>query len=90
MLISHAKWRSFTELHLPPGGTAGHMLKCSLASHESVDAMSEAALVHGGRADVNPVQDLGFMSTRDLTAPDGNLRGVGWIRKGRLELWPRE
>src|SRR5258707_10254307 len=31
----------------------------------SVDAMNEAAAAHGGQADVNPMEDHGFMYTRD-------------------------
>jgi len=66
MLLSHAKWRSFTELPLPPVGTAGHMLNLSLDSREAVDQLNQSAVANGGRADVNPVQDHGFMYSRDL------------------------
>jgi len=79
MLISHAKWRSFTELPLPPAGTVGHMLKLSLACREGVDAMNEVARTQGGRADVNPVQDLSFMYARNLADPDGHLWGAFWM-----------
>lgn len=79
MLLSHSKWRSFTELPLPPADTAGHMLNLSLPSREAVDAMNEVARSQGGRADVNPVQDLGFMYARDQADPDGHLWGVFWM-----------
>jgi uncharacterized protein len=79
MLLSHAKWRSFTEMPLPPVGTAGHMLNLSLDSKEAVDQMNQAAAANGGRADVNPVQDLGFMYSRDLADPDGHLWGAFWM-----------
>lgn len=79
MLLSHAKWRSFTEMPLPPVGTAGHMLNLSLDSKEAVDQMNQTAAANGGRADVNPLQDLGFMYSRDLADPDGHLWGVFWM-----------
>lgn len=31
------------------------------------------------QADVNPVQDLGFMYSRDLADPDGHLWGAFWM-----------
>ena len=41
--------------------------------------MNQAAAAHGGRADVNPVQDQGFMYGRDLADPDGHLWGAFWM-----------
>jgi len=79
MLLTHAKWRSFTDRPFPPAGTAGSMLNLSLDSREAVDAMNIAAAAHGGKADVNPVQDLGFMYARDLSDPDGHLWGAFWM-----------
>jgi predicted lactoylglutathione lyase len=79
MLLSHAKWRSFTEMPLPPVGTAGHMLNLSLDSKKAVDQMNQTAAANGGRADVNPLQDLGFMYSRDLADPDGHLWGAFWM-----------
>src|SRR4051812_12948201 len=65
MLLTHDKWRTFTDRPLPAPGTAGVMLSLSLESRDAVDAMNLAATTHGGKADVNPVQDLGFMYGRD-------------------------
>lgn len=79
MLLTHAKWRSFTERPFPPAGTASVMHNLSLGSRDEVDAMNTAALAHGGQADVNPVQDLGFMYARDLSDPDGHLWGAFWM-----------
>lgn len=79
MLLTHEKWRSFTERPLPAAGTAGVMLSLSLEGREAVDAMNEAAAAHGGMADVNPVQDLGFMYARDLSDPDDHLWGAFWM-----------
>ncbi|MFO1339110.1 MAG: lactoylglutathione lyase [Burkholderiaceae bacterium] len=79
MLLTHAKWRTFTDRPLPPPGTASAMLSLSLHSREAVDTMNQAAATHGGRADVNPVQDLGFMYGRDLADPNDHLWGAFWM-----------
>ena len=79
MLLTHAKWRTFTERPFPPAGTAKHMLNLSLDSRAAVDRMSQAAAEHGGRADVNPVQEHGFMYGRDLADPDDHLWGAFWM-----------
>ncbi len=79
MLLTHAKWRSFTERPLPPAGSTGVMLNLSVDSRDAVDAINDAAAAHGGQADVNPVQELGFMYARDLADPDGHLWGTFWM-----------
>ncbi len=79
MLLTHAKWRSFTDRPMPAPGSTGVTLALSLDSREAVDTMNVAAAAHGGQADVNPVQDLGFMYGRDLADPDDNLWGPFWM-----------
>jgi len=79
MLVTHAKWRTFTQRPLPAPGSAGLMLSLALDSRAAVDAMNEAAAAHGGTADVNPVDDLGFMYTRDLADPDGHVWAALWM-----------
>lgn len=79
MLITHAKWRTFTQRPLPAAGTAGHMLSLALDSRAAVDEMNRAAAAHAGQADVNPVDDLGFMYTRDLADPDGHVWAALWM-----------
>jgi len=79
MLLTHAKWRTFTQRPLPPAGAVGLMLSLSMGNRDAVDAMNRAAAAHGGQADVNPVEDLGFMYTRDLADPDGHMWGTFWM-----------
>jgi predicted lactoylglutathione lyase len=79
MLITHAKWRTFTQRPFPPAGSAGLMLSLALDSREAVDAMNRAAGSHGGHADVNPAEDMGFMYTRDLADPDGHMWAALWL-----------
>lgn len=79
MLLSHAKWRTFTQRPFPAAGSAGLMLSLSLDSRAEVDAMQAAAAAHGGRSDANPPEDHGFMFSRDLADPDGNLWATFWM-----------
>lgn len=80
MLVTHAQWRAFTSRPFPPAGTASHMLSLTLDSREAVDAVNTAAAANGGKADVNPAEDLGFMYTRDFADPDGHLWAALWMR----------
>ena len=85
MVITHAKWRTFTQRPFPPAGTAGLMLSLALDSRDAVDAMNRAAAAHGGQADVNPAEDLGFMYTRDLADPDGHMWAALWMQPAATE-----
>ena len=79
MLVTHAKWRTFTQRPFPPAGSAGHMLSLAMDSRDAVDAMNRAAAAHAGQADANPPEDHGFMYSRDLADPDGHLWGIFWM-----------
>lgn len=41
--------------------------------------MNEAAAANGGTADINPVQELGFMYNRNLADPDGHVWETMWM-----------
>ena len=79
MLLTHAKWRSFTSRPIPPATSCEVMLALSLDNRDAVDAMNTAAAAHGGQADVNPVQNLGFMYNRALADPDGHVWEAFWM-----------
>ncbi|RYZ00975.1 MAG: lactoylglutathione lyase [Comamonadaceae bacterium] len=79
MLVTLARWRTFTQRPLPPAGTSGLMLSLALDSRDAVDAMNLAAGAHGGQADANPPEDLGFMYSRDFADPDGHLWAAIWM-----------
>ncbi len=79
MLLTHGKWKSFTERPIPPTTSSEVSLAISLESREAVDAINEAAAKHGGTADINPVQDHGFMYGRDLIDLDGHVWGAFWM-----------
>jgi uncharacterized protein len=79
MLVTHAKWRTFTTRPIPPSTSSEVALNLSCDSREAVDAMNEAAAANGGTADINPVQDHGFMYGRDMIDPDGHVWGAMWM-----------
>ena len=79
MLHTHAKWRGFTQRPIPEKGASEVMLALRCRDRATVDAMSRAAAAHGGEADINPVEDHGFMVTRDLADPDGHAIGAMWM-----------
>lgn len=79
MLLTHAKWQGFTSRPIPPAGMSEVMLAISCDSREAVDQMNDAAARHGGTADVNPKQDLGFLFNRSLADPDGHVWEAMWM-----------
>lgn len=79
MLLTHAKWRSFTARPIPPAGASEVMLALNCENREAVDAMNAAAAASGGSADINPLQDLGFMYNRNLADPDGHVWEAFWM-----------
>ena len=79
MLLTHAKWGTFTSRPIAPATSSEVMLALSCDSRASVDAMNKAADAHGGRADINPSQDLGFLYNRNLGDPDGHVWEAMWM-----------
>jgi uncharacterized protein len=79
MLLTHAKWRTFTSRPLPAAGSSEVMLAITCSSKEAVDLMNDAAAKRGGTADINPKQDLGFMYNRNLADPDGHVWEAMWM-----------
>ena len=74
MLLTHAKWASFTTRPITDTRQSGEVsLALSLDDRQAVDALVEAAAAKGGKADVNPPQDHGFMYQRSVEDPDGHL-----------------
>lgn len=79
MLHTHAKWSTFTSRPIPPANSSEVMLAVSCGSREAVDSMNQAASKHGGQADINKVQDLGFLYNRALADPDGHVWEAVWM-----------
>jgi len=79
MLLTHARWRTFTTRPIPPKTSSEVALNLSCESREEVDVMNTSAFENGGTADINPVQDHGFMYGRDFADPDGHIWGAMWM-----------
>lgn len=79
MLLTHAKWATFTTRPIPDAGSSEVMLCLSCADRAEVDRLTGAAGAHGGAADTNPPQDHGFMYGRSFTDPDGHVWEVMWM-----------
>ncbi|WP_372634511.1 VOC family protein [Alcanivorax jadensis] len=79
MLLTHDKWRTFTDRPIPPSSSSEVMLALSFDSRDAVDAVNKAAADNGGTADINPIQDLGFMYNRNLADPDGHVWEMMWM-----------
>jgi len=79
MLLTHAKWRTFTTRPIPPNTSSEVALTVSCDSREAVDAMNASASEHGGIGDINPIQDHGSMYGRDFADPDGHVWGAMWM-----------
>ena len=79
MLLTHAKWRTFSTRPIPPKTSSEAALTVSCDSREDVNLMNKAASENGGTADINPVQDHGSMYGRDFADPDGHVWGAMWM-----------
>jgi predicted lactoylglutathione lyase len=87
MLLTHTKWKTFTTRPIPPSTSSEVLLAISCESKSMVDDMNEKASVHGGTADINPKQDLGFMYNRNLADPDGHIWEAMWMD---MSKFPKE
>ncbi len=79
MLLTHDKWRTFTTRPIPPPTSSEVLLALVVDSPADVDAANATAAANGGTADVNPMQDLGFMYSRALADPDGHVWEIFWM-----------
>ena len=74
MLLTHAKWATFTKKPIVDAHQASEvMLALSAEDRQAVDKMVDAAGAAGGKADVNPPQDHGFMYGRSFEDVDGHV-----------------
>ena len=74
MLLTHAKWAFFTKKPIADAHQASEvMLALSADDRKAVDALVVAAGANGGKADVNPPQDHGFMYGRSFEDLDGHI-----------------
>jgi len=79
MLLTHAKWQTFTTRPIPSTDSSEVMLALSCDSRDEVNRLADLAGAKGGTADVNPVQDHGFMFSRAYTDLDGHIWEAFWM-----------
>jgi predicted lactoylglutathione lyase len=79
MLLTHDKWRTFTDRPIPPKTSSEVALCLSCENRDVVDGLAKIAAENGGQADVNPVMDLGFMYSRSMTDLDGHVWEMMWM-----------
>lgn len=80
MLLTHAKWATFTSKAIPDAHTTAQVLLCvSADSRADVDGQVDKATAAGGKADPTPTQDYGFMYGRSFEDPDGHIWEVMWM-----------
>ena len=59
--------------------TSEVLVALSFDSREAVDACAAAAANAGGRADIRPAEDMGFMYSRSIEDPDGHIFEPMWM-----------
>lgn len=79
MLATRAQFEQFSKkpLVLPSEG-ATNLIALSCESRAEVDALTTAAVAHGGKTLHDP-EDLGFMYSTAFEDPDGNGFGPFWM-----------
>lgn len=79
MLLTHDKWKSFTDRPIPPSTSSEVMIAITLDSKDAVNALVDAGAAAWGTADLKPPQDHGFMYQRTLADPDGHIWEPFWM-----------
>lgn len=79
MILTHDKWRLFTQRPIPDAGASEVSLALTSDSRDAVNRMTDTAAATGGTADVNPAQDHGFMFSRSFADPDGHVWEPLWM-----------
>ena len=96
MLLTHAKWRTFTSRPIPPATSSEVMLALSCDSREAVDGMNKVAADNGGTADVNQPEPSQTWMVQGGGEREGAAVPQCWIAEGatmmrrRSFCWNRE
>jgi predicted lactoylglutathione lyase len=90
MLLTHAKWATFTTRPIPSSDSSEVALALVCESKDEVHKIADAAAANAGIAEINPTQDHGFMFTRSFGDPDGHVWEVFWmdpaVANGEVEV----
>jgi predicted lactoylglutathione lyase len=88
MVLKREFFATFTDKQVAdPATTAQMQVAFTRDSREDVDSVAEAGLAAGG-SEPRPAQDLGFMYSRDLEDPDGNVVAFIWMAPQAAEQGP--
>lgn len=85
MLLTHARWQTFTTRPIPDRGSSEVSLAFTCDSRDEVNAMVDAGAAAGGTADLNPPEDHGFMFQRTIADPDGHIWEPFWMDQAMAE-----
>lgn len=86
MLLTHQHYSQFTTRQIGDAKRDSQMLiALTVDSKDEVNAIIEKGVAAGGRADPNPVQDLGFMFNRHIEDPDGNVWELLWMNPSAMQ-----
>ena len=89
MLLTHDKWRTFTDRQIPDAQVSAQVLLClSRDSREAVDTVVAQAGGAGGVIDPTATQDYGFMYGRSYADPDGHIWEVMWMDPAAASAGP--
>ncbi len=88
MMLKREFFATFTDKQVAdPATTAQVQSAFTRDSREEVDTVIEAGLAAGG-SEHGPAQDLGFMYSRDLEDPDGNVLSFLYMEPQAAEQGP--
>ena len=88
MVLKREFFATFTDKQVAdPATTAQVQIAFTRDSREDVDAVAEAGLAAGG-SEPRPAQDFGFMYSRDLEDPDGNIVAFLYMEPQAAEQGP--
>jgi hypothetical protein len=80
MLLTKPFYSTFTSKPIADAHSSSEVLLCiSRDSPAEVDRITELAASNGGKADVGPKEDLGFMYGRNFEDPDGHVWAPMWM-----------
>lgn len=86
MLLKREFFSTFTPKDIADAHRTSEVLVAlSFDSREAVDAFADAAAKAGGRADIRPAQEMGFMYSRSIEDPDGHVFEPFWMDPSTVE-----
>jgi predicted lactoylglutathione lyase len=90
MIMTHERYRQFTKRPIGDARRESYaLLALSVDTRDAVDATVTRATGAGGRPDLNPAQDHGFMVNRAVEDPDGNIWEIIWMDAAALAQTPK-